>query len=214
MTLKYPGRGRFEKEMAMKEEAKIGVFLCECGGKISDRINLPRVNELLHYEPWAHLGIYPYPCLSPGLEAMKDKVREKGLNRVLVGGCSPRAMKKKFTDALAPLGIESYQVEMVNLKEHVAAVHEGTPHELAHKAAALLAGGIAGLELLESYEPMSLPFQGPVLIAGGGISGFAAARELARKGMESLLFTSARTPDQVLAELPGLFPAAGFSPEK
>ncbi len=72
MTLKYPGRGRFEKEMAMKEEAKIGVFLCECGGKISDRISLPRVNELLNYEPWAHLGIHPYPCLSPGLEVMKD----------------------------------------------------------------------------------------------------------------------------------------------
>ena len=192
----------------MKNEAKIGVFLCECGGKISNRISLPRVNELLNYEPWAHLGIYPYPCLSPGLEAMKAKIRDKGLNRVLIGGCSPRAMKKKFTDALAPLGIEPYQVEMINLKDHVAAVHEGTPQDLAHKAAALLAGGIAGLELMEPYEPVSVPFQGPVLISGGGISGFAAARELARKGMESMLFTSAQTPDQVLAELPRTFPGS------
>ena len=196
----------------MKEEAKIGIFLCECGGKISNHISLPRVNELLNYEPWLHLGIYPFPCLSPGLEAMKAKIREKGINRVLIGGCSPRAMKKKFTDALATVGIEPYQVEMVNLKDHVAAVHEGTPQELARKAAALLAGGIAGLELLEPYEPVSVPFQGPVLITGGGISGFAAARELARKGMESLLFSSAQDPDQVLAQLPHTFPGR-FSPE-
>ena len=192
----------------MKEEAKIGIFLCECGGKISNHISLPRVNELLNYEPWLHLGIHPYPCLSPGLEAMKAKVRVKGLNRVLIGGCSSRVMKKKFTDALATVGIEPYQVEMVNLKDHVAAVHEGTPQELARKAAALLAGGIAGLELLEPYEPVSVPFQGPVLITGGGISGFAAARELARKGMESLLFSSAQDPDQVLAQLPHTFPGS------
>ena len=192
----------------MKEEAKIGIFLCECGGKISNHISLPRVNELLNYEPWLHLGIHPYPCLSPGLEAMKAKVRVKGLNRVLIGGCSSRVMKKKFTDALATVGIEPYQVEMVNLKDHVAAVHEGTPQELARKAAALLAGGIAGLELLEPYEPVSVPFQGPVLITGGGISGFAAARELARKGMESLLFSSAQDPDQVLAQLAHTFPGS------
>ena len=192
----------------MKEEAKIGIFLCECGGKISNHISLPRVNELLNYEPWLHLGIHPYPCLSPGLEAMKAKVRVKGLNRVLIGGCSSRVMKKKFTDALATVGIEPYKVEMVNLKDHVAAVHEGTPQELARKAAALLAGGMAGLELLEPYEPVSVPFQGPVLITGGGISGFAAARELARKGMESLLFSSAQDPDQVLAQLPHTFPGS------
>ncbi|HEX9882525.1 MAG TPA: hydrogenase iron-sulfur subunit [Desulfobaccales bacterium] len=139
---------------------------------------------------------------------MKAKVQVKGLNRVLIGGCSSRVMKKKFTDALATVGIEPYQVEMVNLKDHVAAVHEGTPQELARKAAALLAGGMAGLELLEPYEPVSVPFQGPVLITGGGISGFAAARELARKGMESLLFSSAQDPDQVLAQLPHTFPGS------
>jgi len=192
----------------MKNEGKLGVFLCECGGKISSRIDLAAVSESLRYELWSHLEVTPYPCLAPGLEAMKATVQEKGLNRILVGGCSPRVMKKKFAAALAPLGIEPYQVEMVNLRDHVAAVHNGPPAELARKASALLAGSIAGLGLLEQYEPVSVLFQGPVLISGGGISGFAAARELARKGMESLLFTTARTPDQVLAELPRTFPGS------
>ena len=190
----------------MKTESKIGIFLCECGGKISHRIDLPQVSELLRYEPWGHMGVYPYPCLAPGLEAMRQEVQAKGLNRILVGGCSSRVMKKRFAKALAPVGVENHQVEMINLKDHVAAVHEGSPQELAHKAAALIAGGMASLRLLEPYEPVSLTFEGPALILGGGVSGFMAARDLARQGMESVLFSKAQTPERVLDELHWTFP--------
>ncbi len=190
----------------MKNEANTGVFLCECGGKISSRIDLPKVCEFLRYSPWGHLDIYPYPCLAPGLEAMKAEIQAKGLDRILIGGCSSRVMKKRFTTGLAPAGIEKYQVEMINLKDHVAAVHDGTPQELARKAAALIAGGLANLQLLEPYEPVSLTFEGPALILGGGLSGFAAARELARQGMESILFSQALTPERVLDELYRTFP--------
>jgi coenzyme F420-reducing hydrogenase delta subunit/ferredoxin len=190
----------------MDTENKIGVFLCECGGKISNRISLPKVSELLTFESWVHLGIYPYPCLAPGLEAIKAEVQAKGISRVLIGGCSGRVMKKRFTQALAAVGIKKHQVEMINLKDHVAAVHEATPEELARKAAALIAGGLASLSLLEPYEPTSLTFEGPALILGGGFSGFVAAQELARKGMESVLFAKALTAERVFDELHWTFP--------
>ncbi len=190
----------------MKNTANIGVFLCQCGGKISSRIDLPKVCELLRYSTWSHLDIYPHPCLAPGLEAMKSEIQAKGLDRILIGGCSSRVMKKKFTTALAPLGIEKHQVEMINLKDHVAAVHEAPPQELARKAAALISGGLASLKLLESYEPVSLPFEGPALIVGGGVSGFASARELARHGMQSILLAKALTPERVLDNLHRTFP--------
>ncbi len=190
----------------MDTESKIGIFLCECGGKISSRIDLPQVCELLRYEPSGHLGVYPYPCLAPGLEAMRHEVQARGLDRILVGGCSSRVMKKRFTAGLAPVGIAKHQVEMINLKDHVAAVHEASPQELAHKAAALIAGGIASLKLLEPYEPVSVGFEGAALILGGGVSAFAAARELARHGMESLVVSQGSTPDQVLELLPRTFP--------
>jgi coenzyme F420-reducing hydrogenase delta subunit/ferredoxin len=190
----------------MKNEAKTGVFLCECGGKISSRIDLPKAIELLRYEPWAHIDIYPYPCLAPGLEAMRAQIQAKGLDRILIGGCSSRVMKKKFITGLAAAGIQRHQVEMINLKDHVGAVHEATPQELARKAAALLAGGITSLKLLESYEPVSLSFEGPALILGGGVSGFVAARELARQGMESVVFSRALTPERALEDLHQTFP--------
>lgn len=190
----------------MPNQVPTGVFLCECGGKISSRIDLPRVCELLQGEPFRHLAVYPFPCLAPGMEAIKREVQEKGLDRLLIGGCSSRVMKKRFARELAPLGVKSHQIEMINLKDHVAAVHEASPQELAHKAAALIAGGLASLSLLERYEPVSLAFEGPALILGGGVAGFAAARELARHGMESILFSKALTPERVLDELHHTFP--------
>ncbi len=190
----------------MKTESKIGIFLCECGGKISNRIDLPQVCELTRYEPWAHFETSPYPCLAPGLEAIRQEVQAKGLDRILVAGCSSRVMRKRFTAGLAAVGIQRHQIEMINLKDHVAAVHEASPQELARKAAALIAGGLASLKLLEPYEPVSLPFEGPALILGGGVSGFAAARELARHGVESVVFSKALAPERVLEELHWTFP--------
>jgi heterodisulfide reductase subunit A len=190
----------------MNNRATTGVFLCECGGQISSRIDLAQVRDLLQGEPWSHLAIYPYPCLAPGLEAIKEDIQAHGLDRVLIGGCSSRVMKKRFVKELTPLGLKSHQIEMINLKDHVAAVHEAPPPELARKAAALIAGGLASLKLLERYEPVSLAFEGPALILGGGISGFAAARELARHGMESIIFSKALTPERVLDELHYTFP--------
>lgn len=190
----------------MKTESKIGIFLCECGGKISSRIDLPQVCELTRYEPWAHFETSPYPCLAPGMEAIRREVRAKGLDRILVAGCSSRVMRKRFSAGLAGVGIQRHQIEMINLKDHVAAVHDASPQELARKAAALIAGGLASLKLLEPYEPVSLPFEGPALILGGGVSGFAAARELARHGLESVVFSKALAPERVLEELHWTFP--------
>jgi coenzyme F420-reducing hydrogenase delta subunit/ferredoxin len=190
----------------MKTESKIGVFLCECGGKISGRIDLQEVRELTRYEPWAHFETSPYPCLAPGLETIRKQVQDKGLDRIMVAGCSSRIMKKRFTNGLAAVGIQRHQIEMVNLKDHVALVHEAGPQELARKAAALISGGLASLRLLEPYEPVSLPFEGPALILGGGVSGFAAARELARHGLESVVFSKALEAERVLEELHWTFP--------
>ncbi|MBM4283788.1 MAG: hydrogenase iron-sulfur subunit [Deltaproteobacteria bacterium] len=190
----------------MKTEVRTGVFLCECGGKISSRVDLPQVCELLRDAPQTHLAVYPHPCLTPGLEAMKRDIQEQGLDRLLIGGCSTRVMKKRFALGLAPAGMEKYRIEMVNLKDHVAAVHDDPPAELARKAAALIAGGLASLALLEPYEPTSLPFEGPALIVGGGVSGFVSARELARQGMESIILAKASTPERILDNLHRTFP--------
>ena len=73
-----PGQGRSpgrqKKENAMKTEGKIGIFLCECGGKISNRIEPAegeRTAQLRSLGAPRHLSV---SCvLAPGLAAMKAR---------------------------------------------------------------------------------------------------------------------------------------------
>ncbi|MFA4901549.1 MAG: hydrogenase iron-sulfur subunit [Desulfobaccales bacterium] len=193
----------------MKDDAKLGIFLCACGEKIGGRLNLAELKEQLgRYPDVSHCSIHSYLCQGPGLAALTREAQDRGLNRVLLGACSDRIMKKKFAAALKPLDITAPQIDLINLKDHIAAVHEDGAPALTRKAAALLMGGVGSLGMLEPYAPRLADFQGPVLILGGGISGFAAARELAHNGMESLIFSSARNPGDVLKELHRTYPGS------
>jgi heterodisulfide reductase subunit A len=193
----------------MKDDVKLGIFLCSCGEKIGARLHLAELKEQLGRDlNVSHCSIHPYLCQGPGLGALTREVQNQGLNRVLLGACSDRIMKKKFAAALKPLGILAPQIDLINLKDHVAAVHEDDTPLLTSKALALLSGGAASLRMLEPYAPQLADFNGPALILGGGISGFAAARELARQGMGSLIFASAQNPGDVLAGLHRTYPGS------
>ena len=193
----------------MKDDVKLGIFLCACGEKIGGRLNLVELQEQLSRNPEvSHCSIHSYLCEEPDLAVLTREAQARGLNRVLLGACSDLIMKKKFAAALKPLGIMASQIDLVNLKDHVAAVHEDGSPVLTRKAAALLTGGVCSLGMLEPFAPRLADFQGPALILGGGISGFAAAQELAHNGMESLVFSGARNPGDVLAELHRTYPGS------
>jgi coenzyme F420-reducing hydrogenase delta subunit/NAD-dependent dihydropyrimidine dehydrogenase PreA subunit len=193
----------------MKDGAKLGVFLCACGEMIGSKLNLAELKDQLGSDPdVSHCSVHSYLCQGPGLAALTQEVQARGLNRVLLGACSDRIMKKKFAAVLKPLGIMAPQIDLINLKDHVAAVHEDSVPDLTRKAAALLAGGVGSLKMLEPYAPLLADFKGPAMILGGGISGFAAARELAHQGMESLVFSCARNPGDVLKGLRRTYPGS------
>ena len=101
----------------------------------------------------AHVEILPFSCLRPGLDRIKEVVAAKGLNRLIVAGCESRILHKKFEQALEALGLAETQIDMVNLRDHVAQVHSGDPAELAQKGAKLIRASQAWLETLEAGSP-------------------------------------------------------------
>ena len=76
---------------------RCGVFLCQCGPKIAPKVDLPALEQLIRDQlspTWVE--IMPFPCMAPGMEEVKQAIAENQLNRVLVAGCEPRVMLKKF----------------------------------------------------------------------------------------------------------------------
>ncbi len=193
----------------MKNGVRTGIFLCQCGRQIADRVDLAALESRLEgTEGVVSIQSHPRYCISSGLAELKEAVQKQNLNRVLLGACSDRIMKKKFSRALEDSGFLESQIELTNLRDHVALAHKEPKAELTLKAAALLSGGAASLRLLEPTPPIRVDLSGPALILGGGISGFEAARELAHFKMESVLFSEFHTPDEVLGKLPRAYPGS------
>lgn len=180
-----------QREQALKKsppETRLGIFLCECGAEIAPRVDLEALAQLAAGSPEvAQVEILPYSCLAPGLARIQELVGQKGLNRVIVAGCESRLLHKKFEQALEGLGIAEGQIELINLRDHVARVHPGDPQALAAKGAKLIRASQAWLETLKPTPRLRIDCEGPVLILGDGIAAYGAAQELAERGVEAIL---------------------------
>ena len=75
-----------------------------------------------------HAVEYKYMCSDPGQTMLKDAIRDKKLDGVVVAACSPRMHEPTFRRTAEEGGINPYQCEMANIREHCSWVHEkGTP---------------------------------------------------------------------------------------
>jgi heterodisulfide reductase subunit A-like polyferredoxin/coenzyme F420-reducing hydrogenase delta subunit len=172
----------------MENNKNIGVFLCQCDGRIDPWVDLPRLKEELAKNSLiAQVEILPLSCTVPGINRIRALVQEKGLKRLVIAGCEARILLKKFNTELADLGVMEGQIDMVNLRDHVAAVHNLQPQEMAAKGAKLIGAAVAGLATLEPTVSEKVEFVGPVMLLGGGIATYAAAQELLRKNIDCVL---------------------------
>lgn len=168
--------------------SRVGVFLCECGRRIAPQVDLKQLQDEVSKNPLvANCQIEPFSCLSPGLAVLKAAVEEHKLDRVVVAGCEARVILKKFEQALEPAGLEAGQIDVVNLRGHVAAVNDLSPEAAASKAAKLIGASVAGLDALTPTAKEKVEMQGPVMILGGGIATYAAAQELLRRNIATTI---------------------------
>jgi heterodisulfide reductase subunit A-like polyferredoxin/coenzyme F420-reducing hydrogenase delta subunit len=191
----------------IKPNARIGVFLCRCEEKIDDKVDLTALLQHVKMDPMiTHAETLPFPCMAPGLEAIEKAVESNSLDRVLIAGCEPRILLKKFEDRLVGLGLEKGQVDMVNLRDHVAQANDGAPDTLAAKGAKLISAAAASLNAMMPSAKSKVEFQGPVMILGGGIATYTAAQELLRKEIESIIAVHTDDPDDEIRMLHEHYP--------
>ncbi len=172
----------------MSANDKVGVFLCQCGRRIAPLVDLESLRQdLAASGEVEYVGVESFPCLAPGLEEMKRRIAEHGLTRLVVAGCEARIMLKKLERELAVTGLEEGQIDVVNLRGHVAQVHDLPPEAMAKKGFKLIAAAVAGLRALDSPPKEKVEWKGPVMILGGGIASYAAAQELSRRKIDCIM---------------------------
>ncbi len=124
-----------------------------------------------------------YGCSAESMVKIESMIQEHGLNRVVIGGCSPRTHETKFQDLLRRAGLNRYLVEIVNLRDQNTWTHFNQPKEALEKAFKLMQIGIAGVRESKPLMDNTLPMNQNALVVGGGITGMTAALKLADQGV-------------------------------
>jgi len=188
------------------EELRIGVFVCHCGGNISDVVDVQRVAEEIGRLPGVVFSTtHMFICSDPGQVLIEQKIKELNLNRVIVAACSPSLHELTFRRALARAGLNQYLYEHTNIREQDSWVVVDK-EQATQKAIRLISASVARVSHLVPLQKRAIPIHPSALVIGGGIAGLTAARYLANRGIEVTLIESSPFLGGRMPRLAGLFP--------
>ena len=165
------------------EEPRIGVFVCHCGINIASVVDVEKVTEAVSREPGVVMASHSmYTCSDASLSAIREKILEHRLNRVVVASCTPRTHEELFRDTLREAGLNPFLFELANIRDQCSWVHAAEPDAATEKAIELVRMSIARARLLLPQVGESIEINQSGLVIGGGLSGMAAALSLADQG--------------------------------
>jgi len=206
-------RGEVEMEagaqstgVAGSGNVRIGVFVCHCGGNISDVVDVKRVAEEIGKLPGvAYSTTYQFVCSDPGQALIEKTIKEEKLDRIVIAACSPSLHEATFRRTLIRAGLNPYLFEHVNIREQVSWVVED-PRKATEKAIRLVKAAVARSSHLSPLQKRKIPVEKSALVIGGGVAGLVAARELAESGARVTLVERSPFLGGRAAQLGLLFP--------
>ena len=191
----------------MKEEPRIGVFVCHCGVNIGGVVEVPEVVKYAKTLPHVvHAEDNLYTCSEAGLSSIKDAIKERNLNRVIVASCTPRTHEPLFRSACREAGLNHYLFEMANVREQCSWVHSREPERATEKAKDLVRMAVARAAWLQPQEEPELEIKDSALAIGAGIAGMAAALTLANQGFKVYLVEKEAEVGGILRHLYKVYP--------
>jgi len=163
---------------------RIGVYICECGGNISDFVDTERLRIEVEKEPdVASVLVNMFTCSDAGQQNIIDDIREKKLDGIVVASCSPKLHLGTFRAMAKRAGLNEYQYTQVNLREQCSWAHTHNKKEATKKGLRLIRAGIAKTIHSKPLEKFRVETYPHVLVIGGGIAGLRAALALSDLGI-------------------------------
>lgn len=172
----------------MGEELRIGVYVCHCGGNISDYVDVKKVVEAIKGEPGVVVAKdVMFACSDLSQNEIIADIKEHKLNRVLVASCSPKLHELTFREVVRRAGLNPYLYYHANIREQVSWAHTDTREGATEKAIRHVRAAIAYVREAEPLEPIRQRTTHAVLVIGGGAAGLRAALDLSRSGLSVYL---------------------------
>lgn len=188
-------------------DKRIGVFVCRCGGNISDYVDVDKVVEGITGKKGVVVArANMFSCSDAAQEEMIKLIRENNLNGIVIASCSPKLHLNTFRSMAKRAGLNPYEYTQVNIREQCSWTHTHNKDGATQKAIRLVKAGIASTMFSEPMEPIEIETRPAVLVIGAGIAGMRAAISLGEMGLNVYVLEKENEPGGLLRNRKKLFP--------
>ncbi len=165
------------------QDPKIGVIVCRCGTNIAGTVDVQKVADAVAGEAGvAFTETIVYACAPDGQQKIRDVIKEKGLNRIVVASCTPRTHGPLFQDTIREVGLNKFLFELADIREQCSWCHMNDKEKATEKAIDIVKMNVAKTRLLDPVNTSSVGVTHTALVVGGGIAGMTASLSLADQG--------------------------------
>ncbi len=170
------------------QEPRIGIFICECGENIGGVVDVADLAEFCAQLPGVIVArSVGHGCSRESMETIRASIVDNRLNRVIIGGCSPRTHELRFQDLIRKAGLNRNLLEIANLRDQDTWVHYDRPQDAKTKARQLLWASVSAVRKARPLPDNRLEMNPDVLVVGGGVAGMSASLRLADQGVRVFL---------------------------
>ncbi|MFX1389524.1 MAG: 4Fe-4S binding protein [Promethearchaeota archaeon] len=190
-----------------EEEPRIGVFVCHCGHNIAGTVDVAKVADYAKDLPnVVKAEHYMFMCSKPGVQILKDSIKELDVNRTVVASCSKNQHGRTFAKAIEEMGLNKHKHQQVNIREFNSWVHQKEKDKATNKAMKLVEAGVNRARKLEDVETQRISTTKAALVIGAGIAGLRASYDLAELGIPVYLVEKLSTIGGHMTQLNKTFP--------
>lgn len=170
------------------QKPAIGVFVCACGINIASVVDVTAVASYAASLP--HVVLVEnnlFTCSADTQELIAKKIQEHGLNRIVIAACTPRTHEPLFQATLKDARLNGYMVEMANIRNQNAWVHQKDPEQATRKAKDQVRMAVAKITHSTPLAQGRVKVNPRVLVIGGGVAGMTSALSMAQQGFHVVL---------------------------
>jgi heterodisulfide reductase subunit A len=167
---------------------RIGVYVCHCGGNISDYVDVDKVVASVEADPDVVVAkTAMFTCSDASQEEIIKDIQEQKLDGIVVASCSPKLHTFTFREVARRAGLSSFQYTQVNVREQCSWAHTDNHEGATRKAAQLVKAGVGRTRLTVPLEPIVVETIPKAVVIGAGVTGLRAALGLAEIGLAVFL---------------------------
>jgi heterodisulfide reductase subunit A2 len=188
-------------------ERKIGVYICHCGGNISDYVDVEKLADAVRGEgSVATVKTNIFTCSDAAQQDIISEIKEKNLDGIVIASCSPKLHLNTFRAMAERAGLNPYQYTQVNIREQCSWAHTHSKDTATDKAIKLVRSGIARTGLSIPLSRLRVETTPAALVIGAGVAGLRAALALSDMGISVHLIEKSANAGGLVSKWGTMFP--------